>query len=39
MKFKVESNDTNTKYLGVLDQEIFDGAILTVFKGLLTFYY
>jgi hypothetical protein len=39
MKFKVESNGANTKCLGVLDQEIFDGVILAVFKGLLTLYH
>jgi hypothetical protein len=39
MKFKVESNGTNTKCLGVLDQEIFDGVILAVFEGLLIFYH
>ena len=39
MKFKVESNGTNTKCLDVLDQEIFDGAILAVFEGLLTFHH
>jgi hypothetical protein len=39
MKFKVKSNRTNTKCLGVLDQEIFDGVILAVFEGLIIFYY
>jgi hypothetical protein len=39
MKFKVESSGTNTKCLHVLDQEIFDGAVLAVFEGLLIFHH